>query len=386
MKLLHTSDWHVGRTIRGRSRLDEHRDVLAEIVTVAHDHQVDVVLIAGDLFDTAAPAPGAEEVVYRTLLDLVHGGAQVVLIAGNHDNPRRWSAVRPLLQRADVHLAADVRRPDDGGVVDVAVRSGERLRVALLPFLSKRGIVRADDLMRSSDADQQLKYADRVQGIITALTAGFVPDAVNVLLAHLTTLGATMGGGERQVHSILDYLVPSTAFPATAHYVALGHLHEAQQVAGPAPAWYCGSPLQLDFGEQAKAKHVLLVEATSTTPATIQRLRLTAGRELRTIAGTFERVLAEGAQHPDAHLRVVLQQPPSAGLANSVRESLPNAVDVQIADPNAPAPVGDWDDDHFHTSPEELFADFLAERGIEDPRLHHLFAELLGEVHAPDAA
>ena len=97
MRLLHTADWHVGRAIRGHSRADEHRAVLSEIAGLAAEHQVDVVLIAGDQFDTAAPSAEAEQIVYRALLDLAATGAQVVLVAGNHDNPRRWGAIAPLL-------------------------------------------------------------------------------------------------------------------------------------------------------------------------------------------------------------------------------------------------------------------------------------------------
>src|SRR5213596_2801936 len=98
MKLLHTSDWHVGKLLRGRSRADEHREVLAEIAGIAAAEEVDAVLVAGDLFDTAAPSPESEEIVYRALLGLAATGATVVVVAGNHDNPRRLSAVAPLLE------------------------------------------------------------------------------------------------------------------------------------------------------------------------------------------------------------------------------------------------------------------------------------------------
>ena len=102
MKLLHTSDWHVGKAIRGASRADEHRDVLAEIAAVAEAESVDLVVVAGDLFDTSTPSPESEEIVYRALLALSRTGTTVAVIAGNHDNARRLRAVAPLLRLGDV--------------------------------------------------------------------------------------------------------------------------------------------------------------------------------------------------------------------------------------------------------------------------------------------
>jgi DNA repair protein SbcD/Mre11 len=131
MRILHTSDWHVGRTIRGRSRADEHRAVLAEIAQIAHDREVDLILVAGDQFDTGAPSAAAEAIVYRALLDLADTGAHVLVLAGNHDNPRRWAAVRPLLALGNVHLADQIARPDAGGVLDLAVLRDVRFPVRL---------------------------------------------------------------------------------------------------------------------------------------------------------------------------------------------------------------------------------------------------------------
>src|SRR5687768_293974 len=119
MKLLHTGDWHVGRTIRGRSRDDEHRQVLSEIARIAGDEKVDLVLVAGDIFDTAAPSAAAEEIVYRALLNLAEV-APVVIIAGNHDNPSRLNAVAPLLSLGRVTVGSTITRPDEGGILDLA--------------------------------------------------------------------------------------------------------------------------------------------------------------------------------------------------------------------------------------------------------------------------
>jgi exonuclease SbcD len=108
MKLLHTSDWHVGKSIRGASRAEEHTAVLAEIAGIAHREGVDLIVVAGDLFDSSTPAPESEEIVYRSLLALAKTGADVAVIAGNHDNARRLRAISPLLRLGNVHLRTTV--------------------------------------------------------------------------------------------------------------------------------------------------------------------------------------------------------------------------------------------------------------------------------------
>lgn len=390
MKILHTSDWHVGKGIRGRSRADEHIDVLAEIVGIAEEHDVDIVLVTGDAFDTAAPTPEAESIVYRALLGLARTGAQVIVLAGNHDNPRRWQALTPLLALGNVHVAWDVRRPEDGGVLDVTTRSGQVARIALIPFLSQRDIVKADQLMSKRSDQHSQRYAERATSLIAALTAGFGADTVNIVAAHLTVASGqpVLGGGERAVHTVFDYLVPPHAFPTTAQYVALGHLHQPHKIPGPCPIWYCGSPLALDFGEvETEAKSVLIVDAEPGLPAKVQPVKLVAGRRLRTVKGTVAELTARD-DLGDAYLRVVVTEAERAGLTDEVRDALPHVVDVRI---HRDQDDGDGEERAFDLqdvsrSPIELFEEYLLEQDVEDPRVTALFTELLEDVLATDQA
>ncbi|MBW3620005.1 MAG: exonuclease SbcCD subunit D [Actinobacteria bacterium] len=389
MKILHTSDWHVGRTIRGRSRADEHRAVLGEIAGIAHDEDVDLILVTGDQFDTAAPSPESEQIVYQALLDLAATGAHVVVLSGNHDNPRRWGAIRPLLELTNVHAAATVARPDRGGVIDLPTRSGETARIALLPFLSQRSIVQSEQLMQL-DADQHSgQYAGRMRSIISALTDEFGGDTVNIVAGHLTVASdqPVMGGGERMAHTIFDYFVPPAVFPSTAHYVALGHLHQAHRIPGPCPIWYCGSPMQLDFGEREREhKQVLIAEASPGVPAEVRAVDLTTGKRLRTVRGTVAELADRRDDLGDAYVRVVVEEKHRAGLADEVRDLLPSAVDVSVADPEEREREAEvWDLAAFQRSPIELFAEYLAEHDIEDDALTVLFRDLLEDAHAADA-
>ncbi|HMK10240.1 MAG TPA: exonuclease subunit SbcD, partial [Acidimicrobiales bacterium] len=332
MKLLHTADWHVGKTIKGQSRLPEHRAVLADVVRVASDEEVDVVLVTGDLYETAAPSPDAEALVLKTLLDLRDTGAHVIVIAGNHDNAARFDAVRPVFAALGVVVMGAPRRPADGGVVELVGRSGESVRVALVPFLSQRGIVRSAELMEHDAGQNILTYDDRMRRLIGVLCEGFEGDAVNVVAAHCMVSGAILGGGERAAQTYMDYTVGAHAFPAHAHYVALGHLHRTQQMAHGSPVWYSGSPLQVDFGELDAPSNVLVVRAERTTPAVVTPVAVSGGRRLRTVRGTLDQLRAAVADNDDAYLRVFIEGPTRAGLAEDVRELLGDSVvEVRVA-------------------------------------------------------
>jgi DNA repair protein SbcD/Mre11 len=411
MRLLHTSDWHVGKAIRGRSRAAEHQAVLAEIAGVAERESVDLVVVAGDLFDTATPTPEAERIVYRALLDLGAGGRPVVVVSGNHDSAQRLAAVAPLSEASGIHVAAAIRPPGDGGVLDIEA-GGEVVQLALLPFPSQRYVVTADLLLSGDAADAHAEYADRVVRIVRTLTGGFRSGTVNLLVGHLMVMGGTMGGGERGAHTVFDYWVPATAFPPSAQYVALGHLHRAQRLAGPAPLHYCGSPLQLDFGETANDPQVNVVDVRAGRPADVRAVPLAEGRRLRTIRGTLVDVLAAvaaRAEHSGAgsgspagadpaaggdegagadaavggrdHLRIVLDEPARAGLADEVRERVPDAVEVVLA-PRGDEPRRERvaDPDRLRRTPHDLFAEYLAHRDVRDDRLLALFDTLVDEA------
>lgn len=386
MKVLHTSDWHVGKAIRGQSRADEHRAVLAEIAGVAGSEAVDVVLVVGDLFETAAPAPESEEIVYRALLDLADTGAEVVVVAGNHDNPRRLDAVAPLLDLGRVHVLAAPARPDEGGVLPVRRASGEEARIVRLPFVSQRGIVRAEELLELGADQRSGLYAERVAHLLRVLAQGFGDDTVNLVAAHLFVENGRLGGGERSGHTIFDYAVPSLAFPADAHYVALGHLHRAQGLAGPTQIRYCGSPLQLDFGESTDTKSVTLVEASPGVPAEVREVPLVTGCALRTLTGTLDALRELQGSTGDDWLRVRVEARAEPGLADQIRAWFERAVDVQLVRPagDQPGDGSEVGERRLGGSPADLLRTYLDEQGIEPDTVLPLFGELLDDIDGAD--
>jgi exonuclease SbcD len=175
MKILHTSDWHVGKVLKGRDRHDEHVSVLGSLVGIAKDEDVDLVLIAGDLFETAAPTARSQGLVMRTLLALREDQRQVVVIAGNHDNQGLIEAVyRPVLGEIGLHVLGMPRRPEAGGTSICArgrhARASCRASVPVAPLRGPRGRV-----MFHEFAEHALDYSSRVAEIVTLLTADFTP-------------------------------------------------------------------------------------------------------------------------------------------------------------------------------------------------------------------
>ncbi len=385
MKLLHTSDWHVGKVLKGRNRLEEQRAVLAEIVTLAKQHEVDAVLVAGDLYESAAPSADAQKLVVSTLRKLAKAGIEVIAIAGNHDHGGTFEAYRMVMRDAGIHLYGAFRPADKGGVHRFTARStGEQAVVAILPFLSQRYAVRAAEIVENTPAENVGSYDQMLREILANLTAEFSDTTVNLVMAHLTCTGGAFGGGERAAQSIFEYHVPASVFPVEAHYVALGHLHRRQALPAACPVHYSGAPLAVDFGEQDNTNMVCLVEVSPNTPAQITDLPITAGRRLRTVTGTVAQLLANADQYGQDYLRVWVNEPTRAGLRDEIADGLPNALEIRIHPDFATAATGaKVSVDHATRTPGQLFADYCASENVDDPRVAALFDGLHDQVTHP---
>ncbi|GIJ46985.1 nuclease SbcCD subunit D [Virgisporangium aliadipatigenens] len=380
MKILHTSDWHVGKVLKGRPRLDEQIQVLAQVVEVARDERPDLIIVAGDLYDTAAPTADATRVVTRALSALRRTGAELVAIGGNHDNGPALDALRPWAESAGITLRGAVRESVKEHVITGTTAGGEEWRMIALPFLSQRYAVRAVEMFKLTDAEATQTYADHVARLLSVLAAeAFADDTINLVTTHLTVVGGAMGGGERDAHTILGYAVPATVFPGNAHYVALGHLHRAQTVPGPCPVRYSGSPLAIDFGEAENTPSVSVVDVSADRTAKVRDVPITAATPLKTVFGTLEQLAALDAG--EAWLRVFVREAPRAGLREEVQEMLPRALEVRIDPMMLPEAAATRPSARAAgRSAGELFTEYLAGKGHDDPATRDLFHRLHGEV------
>jgi len=264
--------------------------------------------------------------------------------------------------------------------------NGEIAHIALLPFVT---IGKISDAARLFDPEEERyqEYAERIGAMAEHLAQSFSANTINVLLAHLYADGSITSGSEQQIHVAKPYAISPQRFPSTAHYIALGHLHRPQELSGPSPCYYAGSPIKLDFGEQGQQKRVLLIDAHPGKPATITSIPLTSGKTLRSITGTLEELKSRSAEFEHDLLRVTVRlEKPFPGIAERIREFLPNALHInmelpQLSQSETSITAG--------ADPVQLFDSYYKqEHGSAPPDgVARLFRDLYEEeVHASDTA
>lgn len=335
MRILHTSDWHVGRRLGRHDRTDETRQVLEEVARIADDQRVDLVLVSGDVFDRPVPPVDALSLGLGGLLRLAEG-RPVVAVAGNHDSPELFDALAPLLRGRGVHVLGAIRRPDDGALLGPDVL-GVPAVVAGFPFLREGRVV---DFMR--EAGQWYgQYAERVARLCEAYNDALVQragtDLVPLLVAHFMVSGVRVAHSERELHIGEAYSATAQAIPPGPQYVALGHIHAPQAVPGsPVPAQYAGSLLPLDFGEAGETKRVVLIDVEPGRPATVASIPLTSGRPLVRASGTWDELAGRAEELHEAYLDLVVRVGgPDPDLGRRAAELFPYLVKVRADRPAA---------------------------------------------------
>ena len=289
MRVLHTADWHLGRTLEGHSRQEEQERMVDELCAIARDEAIDLVLIAGDIFDTYNPPAAAEELYCKALARLGDGGRRVVVvIAGNHDSPERLCAVRALARRHGAVIlgyplealgpylpeVGRVQCPAAGpGWVEVSLRGCSHSTVILaLPYPSE---ARLNQLLTETLAGDELQdsYSRRIGSLFQALKAHWQPETVRLAVSHLFVAGSEESEAEeRPIQMGGAYAVRPSDLPTDAQYIALGHLHRPQQVrAAPTLCRYAGAPLAYSFLEGGQAKSVVVLEVE---PQSLPQARL----------------------------------------------------------------------------------------------------------------
>ncbi|MEY4531915.1 MAG: hypothetical protein RLZZ156_2638 [Deinococcota bacterium] len=388
MRLLHTADWHAGRTLRGFERTSEIRTALIEIVALAKSEKVDAVLVAGDIYDMPNPSAEAESAVYDFFLELGAAGIPSVVIAGNHDSPQRLESVAGLLSRVKVSLLGTVR--PDLKAVTLELNAG-KLVVAGLPFLSERRLVKAADLLKAPDVGEwRQKYRDGMRFFVNHICQGFQTDAVNILMLHTTLDGGLLSNSEYSFHVSNSYSLDPQSFPSSAQYVALGHLHKPQELGSAPPVQYSGSIIQLDFGEAGEQKRVNLIEVSAGKPAKVVHIPLSSGKNLkniRTDLDGLERKLEE-LKGFTGHAKLVVQlDAPMQGLKDRILNGIKSwwnpsqlfALETEIQNQEIKTALETTQTPEL--SPLEAYRTFYAERrGKELPMdLEKAFLELFND-------
>ena len=341
MKILHTSDWHLGRSLYGRQRYDEFEAFLNWLSETIQQNDVHTLLVSGDIFDNSTPSTRAQELYYCFLGKTFRSSCRhIVIIAGNHDSPAFLDAPQQLLKALDIHVIGHGSHPPEEEVLVLhdEYRNPE-LIVCAVPYLRDRDI-RTSDAGESTDRKEQ-KLLEGIRTHYASVTAlaeqkrqelgGDIPV---VAMGHLFTAdGQTIDGdGVQELYVGSLAHVTASIFPENLDYVALGHLHVPQTVNHTDTIRYSGSPLPMGFGEAQQQKSVCLVEFQGTS-ANVQTIAIPVFRRLESIRGDLDAITARirklASENEAIWLEIIYE---GAEVIGNLRERLENATESTLLD------------------------------------------------------
>jgi len=325
MRILHTSDWHLGQHFMGKSRQAEHAALIDWLLVQVDAHAVDAVLIAGDIFDTGTPPSYARE-LYNNLVEKLHrAGVALLLLGGNHDSVATLGESRSLLAVLSTTVVGAVGSAADHVVV-LPRRGGQGEAgcvVCAVPFVRPRDVLQSQAGQSAEEKQQSLQAAIQAyyqsvyeagrarQAQLQSETGRTVP---LIATGHLTTVGASSNESVREIYVGSLDAFPTAAFPPV-DYVALGHIHKPQKVGGLEHIRYCGSPIPLGFDEARQQKEVLLVDLNSeglaaVTPLAVPRFQalVSVSGNLAALGGAIATAAAEGSADRPVWLEVTVAE------------------------------------------------------------------------------
>ncbi|MDP4179353.1 MAG: exonuclease SbcCD subunit D [Bacillota bacterium] len=284
MRILHTSDWHLGKNLEGYSRMDEQEKFLEDFSLLVDEKNIDMVIIAGDIYDNSNPPARAENMFYKSLKEITSNGKRAILvIAGNHDNPDRLSAASPIAYDQGIFLLGTPKSiipkgqygnftvVDSGeGFLEIEI-NGEKAVILTLPYPSEKRLneILSDNL---EDEERRKSYSDRIGEIFKSSSTKFREDTINIAVSHIFVLGGETSESERPIELGGSLAVEVKNLPDKAQYIALGHLHKPQAVNSKRlKAFYSGSPLQYSKSEIGYSKLCYVVDLKPSEEAVVEK-------------------------------------------------------------------------------------------------------------------
>jgi DNA repair protein SbcD/Mre11 len=309
MKLLHTSDWHLGKALFGEKRYDEHEKFLDWLIGVIAAENIDLLIVSGDVFDTTTPSNRATELYYSFLCKTKSTSCKnVIITGGNHDSPSFLAAPGNLLKHLNIFVVSEAGNPEDE-IIEIKDEKGDtRMIVCAVPYLKDRNVRISSPGETAADKERNLLAGIRKHYESVHSLGKELKDKLKVPLVstgHLFTSGGTInqGDGVRELYIGTLARVEGSIFPEFIDYAALGHLHSAQSVAGRENIRYSGSPIPMGFGEASQEKKVVVAEISQsernikevTVPPFIKLVSIKGAREK--IFEKLEELKKEGSQY-----------------------------------------------------------------------------------------
>lgn len=304
MRIIHTSDWHLGQYFFTKSRAAEHQAFLSWLTGQVEQYQVDAIIVAGDIFDTTSPPSYARELYNQFIVRLQKTGCQLVILGGNHDSVATLNESRELLSYLNTQVIASVLEQPQQQVIVLNNRQGDAAAIlCAIPFIRTRDVVTSQAGQSSGEKHLALQQAiaDHYQQIYQlALNKRqeYAQPIPIIATGHLTTVGASTTDSVRDIYIGTLDAFPAQAFPP-ADYIALGHIHRPQIVAKSEHIRYSGSPIALSFDEAGQQKSVVLVEFQQANLESITLLTVPEFQPMRLIKGDIAQIEAELAAFSD---------------------------------------------------------------------------------------
>jgi len=369
MRILHTGDWHIGITRWGIDRTEEVFNSLEFIIKIIEEEDIDVVLISGDIFDHRMPKGEDLHRATKILQRMSEDDRLVIAITGNHDWNDLASGINTFSSLANVHFATNM------GVQPYKTRKGELLVVGTFPYIAERNFLYLGREERKENLGENLR------DIIDEINMRFLPNAVNIFLAHTFIEGAILGSAMK-LSFTSHFAFPPSWLPNRAHYIALGHAHKAQRVKdSPSPAYYCGSVIKVDFSEVNDKKIVYIVDATSDRNATVESREIPV-KELMELEFKFSQLETKASLVRDFEgfikAKVILDTP-DLNHINKIKQAIPNCVEIEILQSYESQKASKKVD--ITQDPSELFSQYLTlKEGKVDEEVIKVFKDLYMEA------
>lgn len=285
MRILHTSDWHLGKTLEGFSRLEEQEKFVDELIQIVRDNAVELVIIAGDVYDTSNPPAAAESLFYRALKEITKDNKTgILVISGNHDSPERLTAPSPITGERGIILLGTpksfvskgrygcIEVVDSGeGFMEISI-NGEKAVIITMPYPSEKRLneIFADEF---KEEERQKSYSERIGELFTDLSQKYREDTINLVVSHIYIVGGQTSDSERPIQLGGSYGVEMDKLPEKAQYIALGHLHRPQKMEYEGRSiYYSGSPLQYSKSEISYSKCAYLVDIKPQCKAKVKEV------------------------------------------------------------------------------------------------------------------
>ncbi len=293
MRILHTSDWHLGQHFMGKTRQAEHQAFCAWLIDQVREQAVDALLIAGDVFDTGAPPSYAREQYNRFIVELRATGCELVVLGGNHDSVAMLGESKTLLAQLGSRVIPGICASMEEQVLVLHRRDGAPGAIlCAIPFIRPRDVLQSQAGQSAEDKQLSLQQAIQQHYLELFVLAEAKRDQLGgelpiIASGHLTTVGASASDSVREIYVGSLEAFPTSAFPPAA-YIALGHIHRPQKVGGLEHIRYCGSPIALSFDEAKQQKEVLLVDLDRSGLSAVTALPVPCFQPLLSLRGTLK--------------------------------------------------------------------------------------------------